>query len=495
MPPSRPLCFSPLLGSLVALPPTRTVHNIVQRTRTSLCPGPVRRFAHDALQPLGHPGPSIVPPLVALCPLRASVSSLLLLPPLGRALSLPSPSCSVLPLLPLCLYPLGMMHDSVQHDTHLSYPRAGYFLVSLDACLARCLPPALQFCVERHVAGADKSLMCLSTPHSFAGHSYHAPAQVRGMARTIHDTLRGIPCAGPCTLPHSLFWSLALRVLCAPWPLYVCPLSPAHGTRQCAGHPLPPPCPCLPSPTLVGRFRFFSCSLPLYAHGAVHPRPLASLPFVVCALGVSWFALLSPVPRLCYPSPALDTLQASCTQVTLPSPPLLVFPRSPFSLFAPPLRFRPVGSSGPLALWCSLPCPFPLLTLCRTLCRHFARTLQACTWPSPLALDMWCRRSDSSRRLPTAATAPAGAAAAGGHSKCRGGRGPDRPRLPPGQGFTVPPAAPGRWGGSITKTCYTTKKIDTYIRTYIYTKMGHSDKRERNNTRKQCTSPPSRTAP
>ena len=54
---------------------------------------------------------------------------------------------------------------------------------------------------------------------------------------------------------------------------------------------------------------------------------------------------------------------------------------------------------------------------------------------------------------PAAATAPAGSAAAGSHSKCRGGRGPGRPRLPPGQGFTVPPAAAGRRGGSITKSC------------------------------------------
>ena len=68
---------------------------------------------------------------------------------------------------------------------------------------------------------------------------------------------------------------------------------------------------------------------------------------------------------------------------------------------------------------------------------------------------------------PAAATAPAGTAAAGSHSKCRGGRGPGRPRLPPGQGFTVPPAAPSRRGGSITKICKNRKKID-YIYIYIY---------------------------
>ena len=339
----------PLGPSLFALPPTRTVHNNVRGTRTSLCPGPVCRFAHGALQPFGHPSPSVVPPLGALCPLCASASSLLLVSPLGRALSLPSPSCSALPLLPLCQYPLGMMHDSVHYDTHLSYPRAGYIFVSLDACPAHCLPPVLQNCVDRHVAGADQRLKCLSTPHSSAGQCYHASAQVKGLARMIHDTLRGMLLFGPHTLPRSLFWSLSLRVPCAPWPLFVCPLSRAHGTQQCAGSPLPSPCPYLPSSTLVGRFRFFSFSLPLYAHGAEHPRP-----------------------------PALQP--------------------------------------------------------------------------------------------PAAATDLAGAAAAGSLSKCRGGRGPDRPRLPPGKGFTVPPAAPGRRGGSITKSCKTSekKKTDTHTHTHIY---------------------------
>ena len=172
----------------------------------------------------------------------------------------------------------------------------------------------------------------------------------------IHDTLRGNLLLCPCTLPCSLFWSHALRVLCAPWPLSVCPLSPAHGTQQCAGHPLPSPCPCLPSPTPVDRFRFLPCSLLVYAHCAEHPHPLASLPFVVRSLGVPLFPLLSPVPGPWYPPPALDTLQASCTHVSL-HPPVAIFllrctPRAPLvpwpsgaprlpCLPLPPLPFSP----------------------------------------------------------------------------------------------------------------------------------------------------------
>ena len=64
----------------------------------------------------------------------------------------------------------------------------------------------------------------------------------------------------------------------------------------------------------------------------------------------------------------------------------------------------------------------------------------------------------STPRPPAAAAAPSRAAAAGGHSRCRGGRGPGRPQQPPGQGFTVPPAALGRRGGSITITCKSRKK-------------------------------------
>ena len=65
---------------------------------------------------------------------------------------------------------------------------------------------------------------------------------------------------------------------------------------------------------------------------------------------------------------------------------------------------------------------------------------------------------------PSSPIAPAGPAAAGGRSKCRGGRGPSRPWPPPGSGFTVPPAAPGRRGGSIKSSCKIETKIDLECR-------------------------------
>ena len=210
----------------------------------------------------------------------------------------------------------------------------------------------------------------------------------------IHDTLRGILLFGPCTLPRSLFRSLALRVLCAPWPLSVCPLSPAHGTQQCAGHPLPSPCPCLPSPSPVDRFRFFSRPLPL-------------------PLGVPRFPLLSP-------SLGCATLPLPWTRCRQVARMLHCTRLRPFTFHVEPRGL--LWSLGPLVLLARpaslpLPYPLPLPTLCRTLCWQFARTLQASTWPLPLASDyMWCRRRDSTWRLPAAATAPEGATpnAAGG---------------------------------------------------------------------------------
>ena len=104
----------------------------------------------------------------------------------------------------------------------------------------------------------------------------------------------------------------------------------------------------------------------------------------------------------------------------------------------------------------------------RAPCKHFAQHFACIVHNIHLArFDFWaisCITHDivlldilldillpGSRTLrpPAAFTAPAGAAAAGDPSICRGGRGPGRPRQPPDQGFTVPPAAPGRRGGSI----------------------------------------------
>ena len=107
------------------------------------------------------------------------------------------------------------------------------------------------------------------------------------------------------------------------------------------------------------------------------------------------------------------------------------------------------------------------------ICKHFARHAPAPCPPVILwAPDCTCCQRSITLRLPAAATAPARAAAAGGRSKCRGGRGPSRPRLPPGQGFTVPPAAPGRRGGSIKSSCKRSKKNrhseSIYVYTYIY---------------------------
>ena len=220
------------------------------------------------------------------------------------------------------------------------------------------------------------------------------------------------------------------------------------------------PSPCARSSLRIVHNYVRGTRCPRLVPACPHPPPWAGFvsspsPSPCTCTVQSMFPPLSPVPRLCYPSPALDTLQARCGHVTLLRP-------WPFTFFVGPRGL--LCPLGPLALLArpappSLLYPFPLPTLCRTLWWQFARRLQASTWPLPSASDyMRGRLSDRTRRVPTTATVPAGAAVAGCHSKCRGGRGPDRPRLPPGQGVTVPPAAPGRRGGSITISSKSRKK-------------------------------------
>ena len=112
---------------------------------------------------------------------------------------------------------------------------------------------------------------------------------------------------GPCSLPRSLFVS-----------------SPAHGILQGTGHPLLPPCPCLPLAALLFWLCFPSCSLPLYAHGAEHcewhPHSLPSPSFVVCAPWDPRFSRLPPVSGLRYPPPLRNTMQTRCTHVTRHTP-------------------------------------------------------------------------------------------------------------------------------------------------------------------------------
>ena len=131
----------------------------------------------------------------------------------------------------------------------------------------------------------------------------------------------------------------------------------------------------------------------------------------------------------------------------------------PFSLYAVPRGLLwPPGPLVPRACPASpsLPCPFPLMTLCRKLCRAICTHVAGTHLASTVGV---VSLSGTTPRPPAAATASARAAAAGSHSKCRGVRGPGRRRMPPGEGFAVPPAAPGRRRGSITKTCKNRKKI------------------------------------
>ena len=125
-PPWSALCL-PLGPSLVALPLTRMLHNNVQGTLPSSCPGPSCRCAHGAWQPSVLPGPSVGGLVASSMPL----SRPLYFSPLHwPVLSLPFSSCSALPPLSVPLRPLSMMHD-----TYLFSNTSGHTLL-----LAHCTP-------------------------------------------------------------------------------------------------------------------------------------------------------------------------------------------------------------------------------------------------------------------------------------------------------------------------------------------------------------------
>ena len=212
------------------------------------------------------------------------------------------------------------------------------------------------------------------------------------------------------------------------WPLYPLSLPFPVACPSCALRPLAPlrvpSLPCAWYTTMCGAPAALALSLLALISPPVHAGCRACSP------------PLSPVPWLCYLSPALDTLQARCTHVTLLRPWPFTFYFGPRGLLWP---------LGPLALLArpappSLLYPFPLPTLCRTLCWQFARTLQVSTWPLPSASDyMRGRLCDITRRLPATATTPAGAAVAGCHSKCRGGAALTGPGCPPARVSLYPP--------------------------------------------------------
>ena len=160
---------------------------------------------------------------------------------------------------------------------------------------------------------------------------------------------------------------------------------------------------------------------------------------------------LSPRPRPPFTPPAYTS--RSNTRGIPPTPSSPCRPLVPSSLglwharrTAPAYGLCPSTPALP-------PPPSPALLPLGHYAGHCVGKLQACRRHAPGRYRRRRRAGWHHAVAARSATAPAGAAAAGSHSKCRGGRGPGRPRLPPGQDFTVPPAAPGRRGGSITKSC------------------------------------------
>ena len=252
--------------------------------------------------------------------------------------------------------------------------------------------------------------------------------------------------------------------------------------------------------------------LPPLSALAPWPCPAPCLLALPCPLVPPFPGPLVPGPRCPCPRPPF-TLPAytsrSNTRGTPPTPP------SPCHSQAPWFRPHRPAACGPLLppflppLPCPLPSPysaghyaghfvgkshacrrhapghsppalpFPLSSLRRilrmTLWRHVARMSQARTWPLSAASSGRLAPRCDRPPLPQPPQEPLSRAAT---SYAAGGAALVGPWLPPGQGFAVPPAAPGRRGGSITNICKTWKTNSTarykiftthiYIHIYIY---------------------------
>ena len=347
--------------------------------------------------------PGILSPSSALSPSAS-------LPPQSPSAPLP-----VAPPLPLRCLPLGTMHDTSQstlNDTHL-FTRLPSSLLG-HRCLARranklrSRPCYGWLCRTWGIWGGMLSRHPLALrlmPHVYA--------LAMPVMRQFRQELRGAQDArhATCYVPFR-------------------PLSPLLLPSPASRPVFAPFLPRLPCLLVLIRGRSIAIC------GALAPSSFPRL------------ALASPLCSGCVPPPAHSlfarTMQSSVRGIPVPSV------RSPSLLL-------PLGSPAPL------PPPYPALFARDTLqgtihavCKHVARHAP---WPPALFLapNCTCCQRSITLRLPTAA-APAGVAAVGGRSICRGGRGLGRPRLPPGHGFNVHPAAPGSRRGSIRKS-YKSRKI------------------------------------
>ena len=97
----------------------------------------------------------------------------------------------------------------------------------------------------------------------------------------------------------------------------------------------------------------------------------------------------------------------------------------------------------PLLASPSLPCPFPLLMLCRTLCRQVARTLQACTWLLPLVSSVRFAPRCGYPPLPQPPQEPPPRAAT---PNAAGGAALAGPGCPPARVSLYPPRRLVAWG-------------------------------------------------
>ena len=232
--PLSPALCLPFGPSLFALPLTRTLHNNVQGTLSSPCPGPSCRCAHGALQPSRLRGPSDVCPLTPLCPCLVPSASL---PSLAR--SVPS-----FPLV-LCPTPTPCAPPPSEHDARHS-PFLGAHDTRHDAWLAPLwplFPPSLPV----------RALPCARyTTRCWAPFALILP--LLALARPH------VPALFPLQLPPLVRARCRALCLASPLPLFalvrrLCPLGPSvfPALARCLAA-LPSPCTGHDAGTLHARY-------------------------------------------------------------------------------------------------------------------------------------------------------------------------------------------------------------------------------------------------
>ena len=416
--------------------------------------------------------PPCSPPLLPLpgpaLPLVCSFSLVLPCSP-SRALG-PRPSVS---LSPSSLYPPGM-HIAEQYARHPSHslftlPPPGALVPGLVARTSHCTrvrPLSL------YARPASPSLPC---PFPSPPHAGHYAGHCVGKSHACRRHAPGPRCMTLRRTPHLWGWTALWQRAAAPR-LVLCPRA-LRAARSVVGHLFasaprslfhasvarPLPCPAISVPLPSGQREHDAeqfARRSLFAP-SLCPGPLA----LSCPLSARPpSSSLAPLPRPLGPRPSVSLSPSSLYPPGIhfaeqyarhPSHSLFTLPPSSAPVPGLVARTSHCTRLRPLSLYArpaspSLPCPFPSLHYAGHYTGHSVGKSHACRRHAPGPYRRHRRAGWHHAVAARRCHSPRRSRRRGQPLQMPRGCGPRRPRLPPGQAFTVPLAAPGSRGGSIT---------------------------------------------